>query len=583
MGSTFVVDPTRPLDHLIDGFDDIADHPVGDVSRLGQGWKEQAGLLQAGVIDHEPQGYTGNCPGQGNQQEQPQHAQRRRIGGGEDSGAEATRWVGPHVGDRQGDQGHRPHGGAHDQTSHTPSVPVTGQGQGHQHHRSAEHELGNEYPGPVVAAQRYVSPAVGEERSPLETRLGVGHREHDSSAQHGAQDLTDPGHGRMLAVHTAGDQHAQGDGRVDVGPGSGTDDRRGHHDAEAEGQRCGAQHRGPQDHRSGSADHEQGGAKCLGPQNARIVLHGGTVRHTDQVTIGTLDPTVVPRVAVLTARECYPLHDVDRELTAAALTRAGMVHELVPWDAAVDWAGFDLVVIRSTWDYTEHLAAFMDTLAHIHTVTRLVNSVDVVRWNVDKRYLADLAAAGVPVVPTQYLTPGVDPGPTIGQLATPLVVKPVVSAGAKNTARHDCHDDATAHAQQLLHDGSTIMVQPYLGQVNDHGETGLVYLAGTYSHAFRKAPILTGADGAPETTGDGVLVERITQRQASPQERAVGDVVMTWLSRRFTTLAYARVDLLPTPAGPVVLEVELVEPNLFFTMCHPAADLFAQHLLGRCR
>jgi glutathione synthase/RimK-type ligase-like ATP-grasp enzyme len=299
--------------------------------------------------------------------------------------------------------------------------------------------------------------------------------------------------------------------------------------------------------------------------------------------IGTFDPTTKPRVAVLTASAHYPMHDVDHDLTAQALMRAGFLHDVVSWDAAVDWSGFDLVVIRSTWDYTSQLDAFLDTLAHIHAVTRLVNPLDVVRWNVDKRYLADLSSAGIPVVPTHYVTPGDDPQTAIVEIATPLVVKPVVSAGAKHTLRHDHHHGAVAHAQHLLHDGHTIMVQPYLAQVNDRGETGLVYLDGAYSHAFRKAPILAGADGTPETTGDGVLVERITQRQASAEERALGDAVTAWLGERFGTLAYARVDVLPTPSGPVVLEVELVEPNLFFTMFPPAADRFAQLLFGRCR
>lgn len=308
-----------------------------------------------------------------------------------------------------------------------------------------------------------------------------------------------------------------------------------------------------------------------------MVLHGPTVGHTEPVPTPTDDPPRRRRIALLTADPSYRVVDVDRQLTADALDRAGVEHTLVPWTADVDWRRFDLAVLRSTWDYTTSLGPFMAALERIAAATTLVNPLEVVRWNVDKRYLLDLAEAGLPVTPGRYLAPGDQVSPVVRATPPPLVVKPVVSAGAKNTRRHDDPDVAEAHAQSLLDAGLTVLVQPYLPGVDAEGETGLVFIAGRFSHAFRKAAILSPDDGHPITVAD-VLVERITSRQATAEQIAVAQRVIDWLSHRFGTLLYARVDLLPSPQGPVVLEVELVEPNLFFSVQPLSVDAFVQQV-----
>lgn len=309
-----------------------------------------------------------------------------------------------------------------------------------------------------------------------------------------------------------------------------------------------------------------------------MVLHGSTVRHTDRVQTPTIDPRPPRRIALLTADPSYRVDDVDRHLTAEALDAVGVAHTLVPWTSDVDWSQFDLVVLRSTWDYTTQLAPFLAVLDELARVTTLANPLEVVRWNVDKRYLGDLADAGFPVTPGRYVTPGDDPTPVVRSFEPPVVVKPVVSAGAKNTRRHDDHATAEVHVRALTDAGVTVMVQPYLPQVDDAGETGLVFLAGRYSHAFRKAAILASVDGTPITAA-GALVERITPRQATPEEIAVARGLVDWLGGRFGPLLYARVDLLPTEGGPVVLEVELVEPNLFFVAEPGAAAVFAHEVV----
>ncbi|HEY3021618.1 MAG TPA: hypothetical protein VGJ32_15580 [Solirubrobacteraceae bacterium] len=247
--------------------------------------------------------------------------------------------------------------------------------------------------------------------------------------------------------------------------------------------------------------------------------------------------------------------DPDDHLLAAAL--GGRAEAAVWDDPAVDWDAFELVVVRSTWDYVgrrERFLAWAEALGD-----RLRNPAGVLRWSTDKRYLAELADAGLPVVETAFAAPG-EPLP-----APPVVVKPAVGAGSIDAARHDDRRAAADHVARLHRDGRAALVQPYL----DAAETALMYLAGAYSHAIRKGPMLAGRAERDES---GLYVtEEISAAEPSAAERAVADRVMAWVSERFGTLLYARVDLL----GGAVLEVELAEPSLFFGHAPGAAALMA--------
>jgi len=293
------------------------------------------------------------------------------------------------------------------------------------------------------------------------------------------------------------------------------------------------------------------------------------------------------RVALVSSGEHAHL-DADLPLLVDALARRGVDATVVDWhDGAFAWEDVDLAVIRSTWDYTWQLDRFLDWVERVSARTRLANPSPVVRWNTDKRYLLDLAAADVPTVASRVLAPGDDPAAADAVApGQPVVVKPVVSAGALDTRRFDRDERAAARAdvQRLLDEGRSVLVQPYLAAIDEHGETGLVFLGDTFSHAFRKAPILAPTTGsAPGLPGE----EDITPRTASPAELDVAhaalDAVATAVSgcsRR--DLLYARVDLVPHDDGPVVLELELVEPSLFCsidsTAAERAADAIARSL-----
>jgi hypothetical protein len=286
----------------------------------------------------------------------------------------------------------------------------------------------------------------------------------------------------------------------------------------------------------------------------------------------------ISRVALATCAE-LPAGDPDDRPLVAALAAAGVASTWSRWDdPSVDWAGFDAVLIRSTWDYQLRRDQF---LAWAGRVPALVNPAEVVRWNTDKRYLAELAAEGIPVVETSFVDPGQLPElPPAGE----VVVKPSVSAGSKDTARFAVGDPAQrAAAQELvgrIHEGGrAAMVQPYLDAVDAEGETALLYFGGAFSHAVRKGPLLRLGAGPTE---DLFAAETIGPRTPSADEAALGGRVVGLIAERFGMPVYARVDLVPSADGaPVVLEVELTEPSLFFRQAEGAAQRFVEALAER--
>jgi hypothetical protein len=298
---------------------------------------------------------------------------------------------------------------------------------------------------------------------------------------------------------------------------------------------------------------------------------------------------VTPRVALVSSERGLRV-DPDLPLAAPALREARYAVDCVRWDdPAVDWAGYDLAVVRSCWDYVGRRAEF---LAWADAVPRLRNDAAVLRWNTDKAHLRDVAAAGLPVVPTVWDPASAADLPDAGE----WVVKPSVSAGARDTARWTDPGEVLAHVAQLRTAGRTAMVQPYQASVDDVGETALLFLGGRFSHAACKPPMLG--------RGEGVRQDRSGRRGvrpalATPEQREVAQAVVDALpamvrdarssrvrdarssrgrdarpsrGRDAAAPLYARIDLVADAAGrPVVLEVELTEPNLFLPQAPPEA------------
>ena len=277
------------------------------------------------------------------------------------------------------------------------------------------------------------------------------------------------------------------------------------------------------------------------------------------------------RVAFVTCAELLDL-DPDDQLARDALVAGGQPVDALAWDdRTADWGRYELVVLRSPWDYPARHAKFVAWAA---AVPNLANPAAVVAWNTDKRYLGQLADAGVPVVPTDWIPPG----GTLSNGSGSVVVKPSVGAGSIDTGRYDLTDPAQRTlAEELLGrvhaSGRVAMVQPYLDAVDTYGETALVYLDGGYSHAIRKGPMLSGPD---EGTGGLYKLEEVRSREPLDAERALAEQVLDALPFDRETLLYARVDVVPGSTGePVLLELELTEPSLFLATAPGAADRLA--------
>jgi len=287
------------------------------------------------------------------------------------------------------------------------------------------------------------------------------------------------------------------------------------------------------------------------------------------------------RVALVSARAARHL-DEDLAPLLGALDAAGVDAAVVDWDdPEVDWAAYRLALLRSTWDYAQRLPEFLAWADRTANLTALINPPAVVRWNTDKHYLTHLARAGVPTVPTRFVEPNQDGARELeGFLgeegAAEWVVKPAVGAGSRDAARYARGEErvAAAHVVRLLEAQRSVMLQPYLDQVDHHGETALIFFAGRFSHAIRKGPLLRRGSAPTEAL---FAEEQITTRTPTAEELQVGNRVLAALP--FAVPLYARVDLIRFEDGrPCLLEVELIEPSLFFAQAPDAAARLAAHL-----
>jgi hypothetical protein len=286
-------------------------------------------------------------------------------------------------------------------------------------------------------------------------------------------------------------------------------------------------------------------------------------------------------IALVTCRE-VPELDSDTRLLIDPLAALGISAIPAIWDdKKIDWSVFDLIVVRSPWDYLYRRSEF---IAWANRVPRLANPSDVIEWNTDKRYLQELAGSGVPVVPTIWLEPEQQwTSPTNDE----WVIKPAVSLASLDTGRYRLDDGsqrglAVAHVRRLQLAGRTVMVQPYLAGVDTEGETSLVYVGGAFSHAMRRGPVLDGPDTGLDQRFQHDWENDLRERQPATEQLALAERVLAALPGGPERLLYARVDLLPGPDGtPVLIEIELTEPVLFLGHAPGAAERFAAAIAAR--
>jgi glutathione synthase/RimK-type ligase-like ATP-grasp enzyme len=260
-------------------------------------------------------------------------------------------------------------------------------------------------------------------------------------------------------------------------------------------------------------------------------------------------------------------------LAFPALQGLGWQVEEIPWSIKTDWSRFDAVVIRSPWDYQQRVPEFLQVLKEIEEGgSKLLNSLDIIKWNLHMSYLRELSDKGVPVVPTLWMdgfsqSAFDDLSSALG--AESLVIKPTVGANADDTYWiRDRRDQGQIKVAARVFDNRECMVQPFIESIVGQGEYSLFYFDGTYSHAIQKTP----------KSGDFRVQEEhagmIKSVNPSAQQLEIGRRAINSIGE---SLLYARVDLVELGNNQwALIELELIEPSLYFPYCAEAPSRFAK-------
>lgn len=262
------------------------------------------------------------------------------------------------------------------------------------------------------------------------------------------------------------------------------------------------------------------------------------------------------RVALASA-QTESLSDTDLPILLAAASDFKIDAQVVHWDDPdVDWAAWDLVAVRSCWDYHLRRDEFLAWARE--RGSQLVNPPAVIAWNSDKRYLAQLEDAGVPIIPTLWDVDS-EEGLPVGDS---WVVKPTISAGAANTAHWTTRAAAVKHSRELLAAGHATMAQPYVEAIDTEGETAVFWFGGNCSHAVRKAALLA-PDRSPEL--EAAFPKRLDRVELTDELRRTADQAVAEAEKiTGEQITQARVDVVRDSDGALMLmELELIEPSLF--------------------
>lgn len=264
---------------------------------------------------------------------------------------------------------------------------------------------------------------------------------------------------------------------------------------------------------------------------------------------------------------------LEDRLVVEALQRIGLTTKRVDWaDPMIDWEDTETILFRTTWDYFDQYEKFQRWMQETRQLTRMINPAETIRWNIDKHYLGDIQAKGINIPDTLYLETG-DPR-TLADLIeetgwNEMILKPCVSGGAKNTfrlnrANIEAHEDIYAKLIAV----EAFMIQPLQTYVLEQGELSLMVFGGTYTHAVKKVA-KPGDFRVQDDWGGTVHTYEPTAEEIAFAERAARAVQ--------PVPAYARVDIIRDNHGQLaIMELELIEPELWFRQDKNAADVLAK-------
>jgi glutathione synthase/RimK-type ligase-like ATP-grasp enzyme len=289
-------------------------------------------------------------------------------------------------------------------------------------------------------------------------------------------------------------------------------------------------------------------------------------------------PAVLSRIGLVGSRE-YEAPTPDDALLLEPLAAAGIECDYRTWDdPAVDWPSYDAVVVRNAWDYFKRIREFLPWIdARAEDGTNLWNPPPVLRWNANKRYLEELREGGVQVVETEWVAPG-----TIASIDevlsargwTRAIVKPAVSGGAFRTWSVSLGGRSDPDLAALLA-SDEVMVQPFLEGIVRDGEWSMVFFDGRYSHAALKRPAAGDFRVQPKHGG--------TVHAAAPDDALIASAEAV-LAHAPPGLLYARVDGVARDGALLLMELEILEPALFFAQGGPASiERFLEALRPRLR
>lgn len=258
---------------------------------------------------------------------------------------------------------------------------------------------------------------------------------------------------------------------------------------------------------------------------------------------------------------------IDEDIAVQELTKNGHSVSTLSWNRVSDPTKFDCAIIRTTWDYMKRPEEFFSALEKISSGTKLLNDLTTVKWNIHKSYLSRLEKKGVRIVPTVFFKDSDNLNLPADWKSEKFVIKPCVSAGSYKTVVLSREDITTGKYRSELFPGDW-MCQPFLPEIFD-GELSLVYFNKQFSHALLKVP-KKGDFRVQEEFGGDII-------PYTPDKKVIelGDKIMSSVDDE---LLYARVDLVPVNGEYALMELELIEPALYFRTNENAARNFVKAL-----